>query len=72
VAVETCAKLDAAVLTYTDVQRLAEGQIREREGVGGVAGLDQKLAEARDRLPKLRALLDVLIDHLTALEKMEE
>jgi hypothetical protein len=48
---------------------MAEGQVREREGEAGVARMDQALALARDRLPKLQALIKLLVDHIGALER---
>jgi hypothetical protein len=67
-SVQICQQLDTAALAHTDVQRTAASQIREREGEAGIARLDQALALARDRLPKLQALIAVLIEHVASLE----
>jgi hypothetical protein len=72
VAVEIALKLDSAVLSDPEAQRMAEEQILERAGPGEVARVDQALASARDRVPTLHALHSMLAEHREALERVRK
>jgi hypothetical protein len=68
-SVQIALKLDTAVLSDPEAQAMAEQQIEEREGVAGVARVDQALACARERLPVLQHLHAMLTAHGEALER---
>jgi hypothetical protein len=70
-AVEICTRLDSAVLVDEEARLMAEEQILEKYGVGGVARADRSLAAARERLPILRSLYTALAELGTALERTE-
>lgn len=52
-AVQVCMKLDGAALTDQEARAMAEEAIKSKEGIGGVARIDQSLAAARQRHPVL-------------------
>jgi hypothetical protein len=69
--VEMMLQLDSSVLLHPDIQRLAEEQIKEREGVAGVARADRTLAAARERVPVLNSLRTALTEQKWALERYQ-
>ena len=65
-------KLDTAVLSDPEAQRLAETQILEREGIAGVARADRALAAARERLPILHSLHTALVEREESLAQIRK
>jgi hypothetical protein len=70
IAVEILLQMDGAVINDPELQRMAEQQIRDREGVAGVARADQALMEARERVPVLERLHAALIEHGETLQRV--
>jgi hypothetical protein len=71
VAVEVTMKLDGSALLDQEARQMAEEVVREREGVAGIARVDQALACARSRFPILDGLRTALYEHAQALEKSQ-